>query len=189
MYKGRQREREFRGGNRRRGRGSILHGQRTISMHEAHWSYSFLSTQNTYLHFGLCTGVSLLVFHVHLSSSSCFSISLSLSLSLSSVHILVIRLTVSILVHYSRFLGSSSLSLYRKPLFVLLLLALYSSPFLLPRALDSVFLYSRGQPPPSVGVSTLTRLHTGRSAGSARVPLTALRSLSKSLDYHASRYL
>ena len=106
-----EREREFRGGNRRRGRGSILHGQRTISMHEAHWSYSFLSTQNTYLHFGLCTGVSLLVFHVHLSSSSCFSVSLSLSLSLSSVHILVIRLTVSILVHYSRFLGSSSLSL------------------------------------------------------------------------------
>lgn len=36
-------------------------------MHEAHWRYSFLSTQNTYLHFGLCTGVSLLVFHLPLS--------------------------------------------------------------------------------------------------------------------------
>lgn len=54
-----ERERKRKGaGEGRRGRGSILHGQRTISMHEAHWGYRFLSTQNTYLHFGLCTGVS-----------------------------------------------------------------------------------------------------------------------------------
>lgn len=56
------RERTAKGSTRGRGdegrRGSILHGQRTISMHEAHWGYRFLSTQNTYLHFGLCTGVS-----------------------------------------------------------------------------------------------------------------------------------
>ena len=45
------------------GRRSILHGQRTIPMHEVHCRYSFLSTQNTYLHFGLCTGASLLYFN------------------------------------------------------------------------------------------------------------------------------
>ena len=102
---------ELRGGNRRRGWGSILHGQRTISMHEARWSYSFLSTQNTYLHFGLCTGVSLLVFHVRLYlCPTRASLSLSLSLFLS-VSVLSLRgaplflLHVSLPVRRSRFLG------------------------------------------------------------------------------------
>lgn len=126
-------------------------------MHEAHWSYSFLSTQNTYLHFGLCTGVSLLVFHVHLSSSSCFSAS-SVSLSPSLyVSLLFVRPFPSRspcpLFSISRFL----LSLPRKPLFVLL--ALYPLSFSL--ALDSVFLCPASS---LLGVSTLTRLHTGRSA-------------------------
>lgn len=140
-------------------------------MHEAHWSYSFLSTQNTYLHFGLCTGVSLLVFHVHLSSSSCFSAFLrsSPSLSLSPLHILVIRLTISI--HRSSFTLSPSLSLYRNPLFSFL-----PSPFLLPRPRLIRCFYIPASP--RVGVSTLTRLHTGRSADPLRVLLTALRSLS-----------
>lgn len=157
-------DREFRRGKRRRGWGSILHGQRTISMHEAHWSYGFLSTQNTYLHFGLCTGVSLLVFHVRLSLSSrvsqpffsislCFSLDVSLSLLsvcpfVSCFHCLAFWISRLLFYH-----------LCRNPLLVLLSASCSLYPFL-SLARSSVFLYSCAAF--LTGVSTLTQLHTGR---------------------------
>lgn len=136
-------------------------------MHEAHWSYSFLSTQNTYLHFGLCTGVSLLVFHVHLSLSSPFppvSLSFSLSLSLRLPSLLPttpIQPSLSAVLDFSVApLPSPSKSSPRPSLCFLLRRLLLSLSLSLSRFLsqDSAFLYSASL----VGVSTLTRLHTGR---------------------------